>query len=121
VRKTPTVRHSRGACPREGGGGNLFIIMKQPAVYISASKRKGTLYIGVTSDLIKRTWEHKNGIVEGFKKKYNVHQLVYYELHDRMDVAIIRERQLKKWNRAWKIRLIEGSNPKWNDLYENIL
>lgn len=95
--------------------------MKQPAVYILASKYKGTLYIGVTSDLIKRIWEHRNGIVEGFTKKYIVHRLVYYELHESMDAAIIRERQLKKWNRAWKIRLIEESNPKWNDLYEDML
>lgn len=95
--------------------------MKQPAVYILASKRKGTLYIGVTSDLIKRVWEHKNDIVAGFTKKYNVHHLVYYELHDDMGAAILREKQMKKWNRAWKIRLIEELNPKWNDLYSGIL
>lgn len=95
--------------------------MKQPAVYILTSKRNGTLYIGVTSDLIKRIWEHKNNVVKGFTEKYNVHQLVYYELHDSMEAAITREKQLKKWNRAWKIRLIEESNPKWNDLYEDLL
>ena len=112
--QTDPFRHSRG-------GGDPSIFMKQPVVYILASKRKGTLYIGVTSDLVKRVWEHRNGFIEGFTKKYNVHQLVYYEQYDNMDAAIIRERQLKKWNRAWKIRLIEEFNPRWNDLYENIL
>ena len=73
---------------------------KQPAVYILASKRNGTLYIGVTSDLIKRTWEHKNDSVEGFTKRYRVHRLVYYELHEDMESAIRREKQMKKWNRG---------------------
>ena len=95
--------------------------MKQPAVYILASKRNGTIYIGVTSDLTKRVWEHKNGLIEGFTKRYNVHQLIYYELHENMDAAILREKQLKKWNRAWKIRLIEKFNLKWQDLYKDIL
>ena len=94
--------------------------MIQPAVYILASKRKGTLYTGVTRDLIKRVWEHKNGFVQGFTKKYNIHKLVYYELHKSMDSAILREKQIKKWNRAWKIRLIEENNPGWNDLYKDI-
>ena len=80
---------------------------KQPAVYILASKRNGTLYIGVTSDLQKRTWEHKNNAIEGFTKKYGVHQLVYYELHGDMLSAITREKQMKKWNRAWKLEVIE--------------
>ena len=91
--------------------------MKAPAVYILASRRNGTLYVGVTSDLIKRTWEHKNGIVQGFTKKYNIHNLVYYELHENMQSAILREKQIKKWNRTWKLRLIEEQNPEWNDLY----
>ena len=95
--------------------------MKQPAVYILTSKYNGTLYIGVTSDLIKRIWEHKNDFVEGFSKKYKVHQLVYFEMHDDMISAISREKQLKKWNRAWKIRLIEELNPMWRDLYEEIV
>ncbi|MFC1863121.1 GIY-YIG nuclease family protein [Thermodesulfobacteriota bacterium] len=94
--------------------------MKQPVVYILSSKRKVTLYIGVTSALIKRIWEHRNG-VEGFTMNYNVHQIVYYELYDSMDDTIIRKRQLKKWNRAWKIRLIKQSYPKWSDLYKDIL
>lgn len=95
--------------------------MKQPAVYILASKRKGTLYIGVTSDLVKRIWEHKNHFVEGFTKQYGVAQLVYFEQHEDMPNAILREKQLKKWNRAWKIRLIEERNPDWLDLYTSIL
>ena len=94
---------------------------KQAAVYILASKPNGTLYIGVTSDLAKRVWEHKNSSVEGFTKKYGVHRLVYYELHDDMPAAITREKQLKKWNRAWKLELIEKQNPRWNDLWEGII
>ena len=94
---------------------------KQPAVYILASKRNGTLYIGVTSDLIKRTWEHKNDSVEGFTKRYRVHRLVYYELHEDMESAIRREKQMKKWNRDWKLELIEQQNPDWRDLWEGIL
>ena len=95
--------------------------MKQsPAVYILASKRNGTLYIGVTSDLLGRVWQHRNGAIEGFSEKHNVHQLVYYEMHDEMIAAITREKQLKKWNRAWKLRLIEEFNPQWRDLYGDI-
>ena len=94
---------------------------KQPAVYILASKRNGTLYIGVTSDLPKRAWEHKNDAVEGFTKRYRVHRLVYYELHEDMESAIRREKHMKKWNRAWKLELIEKQNPDWRDLWEGIL
>jgi len=94
---------------------------KQAAVYILASKPNGTLYIGVTSDLAKRVWEHKNDSVEGFTKKYGVHRLVYYELHDDKPEAITREKQVKKWNRAWKLELIEKQNPGWNDLWEGII
>jgi putative endonuclease len=94
---------------------------RQPAVYILASKRNGTLYIGVTSDLQKRSWEHKNDLFDGFTKKYGVHQLVYYELHDNMVSAITREKQLKKWNRAWKLELIEQGNPDWKDLWQAIV
>ena len=93
---------------------------KQPAVYILASKRNGTLYIGVTSDLLKRSWEHKNDLVDGFTKRYGVHRLAYYELHQNMASAITREKQLKKWNRAWKLKLIEKHNPDWKDLWEGI-
>jgi putative endonuclease len=94
---------------------------KQPAVYILASKQNGTLYVGVTSNLQKRAWEHKNDLVEGFTRKYGVHQLVYYELHEDMLSAINREKQMKKWNRAWKLELIERQNPGWRDLWEEII
>jgi putative endonuclease len=94
---------------------------KQFHVYILASKRNGTLYVGVTSDLIKRVWEHKNHLVDGFTKKYNVNMLVYFEKHDNAEYAIAREKRLKKWNRAWKIRLIEKHNPDWKDLYDGLL
>jgi putative endonuclease len=94
---------------------------RQPAVYILASTRNGTLYIGVTSDLQKRSWEHKNDLFDGFTKKYGVHQLVYYELHDNMVSAITREKQLKKWYRAWKLELIEQVNPDWKDLFQAIV
>ena len=95
--------------------------MKQPAVYILASKRNGTLYTGVTSDLVRRIWEHKNDFVEGFTQDYQTHSLVYYELHDDMTAAIAREKQIKKWNRQWKLRLIEKSNPEWRDLWQEII
>ena len=90
---------------------------KQPAVYIMASKRNGTLYIGVTSDLVDRVWKHKQGAIEGFTKKYNVHNLVYFELYEDMNSAILREKQIKKWRRDWKIKLIEKENLNWIDLW----
>ena len=92
----------------------------QPCVYILASKRNGTLYVGVTSDLLARTWQHKNSAVEGFTSKYDVYYLVCYELHESMDSAIAREKAIKKWNRTWKLKLIEKSNPEWRDLYNDI-
>ena len=94
--------------------------MKQYYVYILASKKNGTLYIGVTNDLAKRIYEHKNNLVEGFTKKYHVHRLVYYEDTDDVTSAITREKQMKKWNRAWKIELIEKNNPEWKDLYNTL-
>ncbi len=94
---------------------------KQPAVYILASGYNGTLYIGVTSHLIQRVWQHKQDLVEGFTKKYGVHFLVYYEMHEEMLAAIQREKQLKKWNRQWKINLIEKMNPAWKDLWEELV
>lgn len=93
----------------------------QPAVYLLASQRLGTLYIGVTSNLVKRAWEHKNEVMPGFTQRYGVHRLVYFELHADMPAAITREKQLKKWNRAWKISLIEKTNPEWKDLWPTIL
>ncbi len=90
--------------------------MKNFYVYMLCSKRNGTLYTGVTSDLVKRTYEHKNDLAEGFTKKYGVHRLVWYEVHETAEAAITREKQLKKWNRKWKLRLIEKDNPEWRDL-----
>ena len=95
--------------------------MKQPAVYILANERNGTFYTGVTGNLPKRIWEHKHDMAEGFTKKYGIHTLVYYELHDDMSEAIIREKRIKKWNRRWKLKLIERHNPNWMDLWNGII
>jgi putative endonuclease len=94
---------------------------RQFYVYILASKRNGTLYTGVTSDLIQRVWQHKRDMVEGFTQKYGVKKLVYYEVHDNAENAITREKQIKKWRRKWKLRLIEEKNPRWTDLYDEII
>ena len=93
----------------------------QPCVYILSSKRNGTLYVGVTSNLIKRVWEHKNDVVEGFSSKYHTHTLVWFELHETIESAIRREKAIKNWKRAWKIRAIEERNPTWKDLYSGLL
>ena len=95
--------------------------MKTYYVYILASKRNGTLYIGVTNDLIRRVYEHKNDLIKGFTKKYKVHRLVYYEPYDDTHSAIQREKRIKKWMRKWKIELIETMNPDWRDLYEELI
>jgi putative endonuclease len=95
-------------------------VAKQPAVYIMASGRNGTLYVGVTSDLIARVWQHRTGAGHGFNKEYGVRTLVYLETHATMTDAIRREKQIKKWNRAWKIELIEKTNPAWDDLWAEI-
>ncbi|MBZ0265684.1 GIY-YIG nuclease family protein [bacterium] len=87
-------------------------------VYIMASQRNGTLYTGMTSDLFRRVWEHKNKKVKGFTEEHNIQYLVYYEVHDSFETAVRREKQLKKWNRIWKLRIIEEMNPDWKDLYE---
>jgi len=89
-------------------------------VYILASKRNGTLYIGVTNDLVRRVWEHREGLVPGFTKRYDVKSLVYYEVLDTVTEAIRREKQIKAWQRAWKLRAIEKTNPDWHDLYDDI-
>ena len=94
---------------------------KQPAVYILASKKNGTLYVGVTSNLVKRIWEHKNNLTEGFTKRYEVHYLVWYEMHECMESATQREKRVKGWKRAWKMELIENNNPNWQDLYHTIV
>jgi putative endonuclease len=90
-------------------------------VYVMASRRNGTLYIGVTSNLVERVYEHKHDLVESFTRKYQVHQLVYFEEHSDIHQAIQREKQMKKWKRQWKIVLIEKSNPRWRDLYDDLL
>lgn len=90
------------------------------AVYILASQRNGTLYIGVTNNLKLRVYEHKMDLVKGFTKEYKVHPLAYYEAHPTIETAITRERQIKEWKRQWKIELIEGKNPNWIDLYPNL-
>jgi putative endonuclease len=92
----------------------------QPAVYINASSRNGTLYVGVTGDLPRRAWEHREGVADGFTKRYGVKMLAYYELHATMEAAIVREKQIKEWRRAWKVRLIETTNPEWRDLFDEI-
>ncbi|HEZ0728394.1 TPA: GIY-YIG nuclease family protein [Neisseria meningitidis] len=93
----------------------------QPAVYILASQRNGTLYIGVTSDLVQRIYQHREHLIEGFTSRYNVTMLVWYELYPTMESAITREKQLKKWNRAWKLQLIEENNVSWQDLWFDII
>jgi putative endonuclease len=93
---------------------------KQPCVYPLASGRRGTLYVGVTADLLSRVWQHKTDLVNGFTKRYHVHQLVWFEMHPTMPVAIARENALKCWKRAWKLELVERNNPQWRDLFDEI-
>lgn len=95
--------------------------MKSYYVYILSSKFNGTLYIGVTNDLLKRVYQHKNNFADGFTKKYQIHNLVYFEEHNDIKEAILREKQIKKWKRTWKINLIEKNNLNWKDLYKNLL
>ncbi|MCH9853796.1 MAG: GIY-YIG nuclease family protein [Alphaproteobacteria bacterium] len=94
--------------------------MKQPCVYILASERNGTLYTGVTTNIVQRIYQHKHGLIEGFTKKHNVKLLVYYEQHATLDTALLREDQMKEWRRSWKMDLIQKDNPQWLDLYENL-
>ncbi|MBV9784282.1 MAG: GIY-YIG nuclease family protein [Acidisphaera sp.] len=94
--------------------------MRAPCVYILASKRNGTLYVGVTSELVRRVWEHKSSEIAGFTRKYGIKLLVYVEVHITMSAAIVREKQIKKWRRTWKIALIERDNPEWRDLYNEM-
>ncbi|MCK4950531.1 MAG: GIY-YIG nuclease family protein [Gammaproteobacteria bacterium] len=94
---------------------------RQPCVYMLTSKRNGTIYTGVTSNLLKRIWEHKNHTVEGFTKKYGVNILVWYEIHETMESAICKEKAIKNWKRAWKIKTIEKINPQWRDMYNDLL
>jgi putative endonuclease len=96
-------------------------VPKHPCVYILASRRNGTLYVGVTSDLVKRVWEHQNNLAEGFTKRYGVHTLVWFEQHETMESAIAREKAIKEWKRLWKLDLIERQNPEWRDLYADVV
>ena len=119
--RTPIRSFPRNSHPRHSReSGNPEILMKTPCVYMLASKPNGTLYVGVTSNPIQRIWQHKNHWTEGFTKRYGVHLLVWYEVHESMESAVRREKAIKKWNRAWKIELIEKSNPTWRDLYDEI-
>lgn len=106
--------------PAEAGIQKWGVMDKHFYVYILSSKRNGTLYTGVTSNLAQRVWQHKQNMVEGFTKKYNVTFLVYYEVHGNAESAIIREKRIKKWRRSWKLKLIEGKNPQWKDLFKEI-
>jgi putative endonuclease len=106
-----------GRDPRQAN--DMPMIAKVPCVYLLASRPNGVLYVGVTSDLEGRMFEHVNGVFEGFSKKYGVTRLVYYEMHETMDEAIRREKRIKEWRRAWKVRLIHGFNPEWLDLYDS--
>ena len=94
---------------------------KTYSVHILASSRYGTLYIGVTSDLVKRVWQHREGLVKAFTRTYNVKRLVWFETHEDVTAAITRDKQIKKWNRSWKIELIQECNPQWRDLYEGLI
>jgi putative endonuclease len=119
--RRPIFRHAR-----EGGHPALRCHammgdMRRPCVYILANKPNGTLYVGVTNDIVRRTWEHKIDAVEGFTQRYQIHRLVYAEFHETMPDAILREKQIKKWQRAWKIRLIVEVNPAWRDLYDEMI
>jgi putative endonuclease len=110
LRAAPTTAH-----PRESGDPEFFCGMSF-YVYITASRRNGTLYIGMTDDLGRRMWEHETGAFPGFTKKYGVKTLVWFEVHETRESAFRRERQIKKWNRKWKLELIENQNPQWHDL-----
>ncbi len=93
---------------------------KRPCVYILASGRNGTLYVGVTSDIARRAWEHRSNVADGFTRRHGVHRLVYAEFHDTREDAILREKRVKRWRRAWKLALIERDNPQWRDLYDDL-
>jgi len=94
---------------------------RQPCVYLLANGRNGTLYLGVTSNLVQRVWQHRACAMDGFSARYDIYHLVWFELHETMELAIAREKRIKKWNRAWKVRLIEEANPYWRDLWNDIV
>jgi putative endonuclease len=101
--------------------GKEAVMERNPCVYILSNTRNGTLYTGVTSNLPKRIWEHKNKITGGFTARYGIDRLVWYEMHESMESAITREKAIKRWNRAWKIRMIEEMNPQWQDMYQGLM
>ncbi|MFQ6309343.1 GIY-YIG nuclease family protein [Lysobacter capsici] len=121
VSKTGQTRNFQVVIPAKAGIQSEADVSKSPAVYILASARHGTLYIGVTSDLIQRVWQHREHLAKGFTERYEVDRLVWHEMHETMESAILREKRLKKWNREWKIRLIEETNPQWRDLWLDIV
>ncbi|MGA7004768.1 MAG: GIY-YIG nuclease family protein [Pseudolabrys sp.] len=98
----------------------LICMMSGGFIYIMTNRRNGTLYVGVTSDLVRRCYEHRNGLIRGFTKQYDLKQLVYFEQHDDIRSAIQREKTIKHWPRAWKARLIHGQNPEWRDLFDTL-
>ena len=122
-------RTSKRPCEGRGPGPDwsfsgspaIYLLMKSGYVYIVASGRNGTVYIGSTSDLVKRAWEHRSGAVAGFTRKHGCKMLVWYEAYGDIELAIQREKQMKEWNRLWKLRVIEETNPEWKDLYESLI
>jgi len=121
VRRFPDWIPAFAGMTRRGAFTGIVARMKQPCVYLLTNDRNGTLYIGVTSDLIQRIWQHKEGVVDGFSKKYGLKMLVWFELHSTMESAIAKEKAMKEWKRGWKLELIEKANPEWRDLYEDLL
>ena len=122
-RSDPLAYFLRIVIPAKAGMTKVTDMAREriPCVYILASGPRGTLYIGVTSDLPGRIWQHKNDQADGFTKRYRIHTLVWYEVHEEMESAILREKALKAWKRLWKIELIESMNPEWRDLYQDLL
>ena len=96
-------------------------LRRQAWLYIMANRPNGTIYVGITSDLIRRAWQHRTGAIPGFTKRYGLKRLVYVEAHESMPAAITREKNVKSWPRAWRVRLITSANPTWDDLYETVL
>jgi putative endonuclease len=118
----PSILPPNSVVPAKAGtqGWRRAVDGKHPCVYILASQRNGTIYVGVTSDVVRRVWEHRSGAVPSFTEKYKVYILVYAEFHETMEAVISREKQIKRWKRVWKLELIEQNNPQWRDLYDEL-